>query len=445
MPTFAELEQLLRSRTASARALTEHCLAAAADPAGEGIRTYTERYEAEALEQAERCDERCARGEPVRALEGVPISIKDLFDVAGRVTRAGSVVLEGAPPAGADAPVVASLRAAGAVILGRTNMTEFAYSGLGLNPHFGTPRNPYDRAAGRIPGGSSSGAAVSVTDGMAAVAIGSDTGGSVRIPAALCGIVGWKPTAARISRDGVLPLSRSFDSIGPLAADLAGCLRIDAVLTGMASPPPAALPGLRLAVPRELRSLDTDASVAAAIDRALGRIARAGVELEERPIPELETIPETGLGPIIVGAEAYAWHRSLIERSGARYDPRVRARLELGAAFPAWRYLEALELRAQHIAAARAALAGCAGWLMPTVPIVAPLLAQLEDDAAYLATNRLVLRNSSIVNFLDGCALSLPCHRPGEAPVGLTIAGLAHWDARILALAQSLEPVLRAA
>jgi aspartyl-tRNA(Asn)/glutamyl-tRNA(Gln) amidotransferase subunit A len=450
MLKLAELEAYLQSGALTARALAEQCLRAARDPAGEGARTYTELLEATARAEAERADERRAarrRGgaEALPGLEGIPVSIKDLFDVAGRVTRASSIARPDAAPATVDAPVVSRLRAAGAVIIGCTNMTEFAYSGLGLNAHFGTPANPFERSARRIPGGSSSGAAVSVTDELAAIAIGSDTGGSVRIPAALCGLVGWKPTAARISREGVLPLSRSFDSVGPLAADVAGCVRVDAVLTGEAPPAPLEeLKGRRLAVPRELRRLDVERAVSSAIDRALERIARAGVELDERDIPAIEGVPASGLGPVIVGAEAYAWHRSNLERHGDRYDARVRKRLELGAAFPAWQYLDALDGRARCIAAARAALAGCEGWLMPTVPIIAPRMAELEDEATYVAVNRLVLRNSSIVNLLDGCALSLPCHRPGEAPVGITLAGLGQTDARVLAMGQALEQTLNA-
>ncbi|HLW25967.1 MAG TPA: amidase [Steroidobacteraceae bacterium] len=445
MLKLADLEQILRSRSTTARALAEQCLAAARDPLGEGARTYTELFEDTARAEAERSDERRLRDEDLGALEGIPVSVKDLFDLEGRVTRAASRARVDAAPALADAPVIVRLREAGAVILGRTNMTEFAYSGLGLNPHFGTPLNPFDRPARRIPGGSSSGAAVSVTDGLAAIAIGSDTGGSVRIPAALCGLVGWKPTAARISREGVLPLSRSLDSIGPLAADLAACIRVDTVLSGDAPPPERPdLTRVRLAVPTRLKTLDTDAPVRTAFARALERIARQGVVLEEREIPEIEDAPASGLGPLIVGSEAFAWHRQNLARHGLLYDPRVRARLELGAAIHAWQYLEALEGRSLRIAALRPALAGCSGWLMPTVPMIAPRIDELTDDVTYVAVNRLVLRNASIVNLLDGCAVSLPCHRPGEAPVGLTLAGLAHTDAQILALAQALEPVLGA-
>lgn len=431
-------------REPSATASAEESLAAARDPGGEGARVYTELLEASALEQANRSDARLASGYPARALEGLPISVKDLFDIAGSVTRAASLALPDASPAIADAPVIARLRAAGAVIVGKTNMTEFAYSGLGLNLHFGTPLNPFDRRAQRIPGGSSSGAAISVSDRMAVAAIGSDTGGSIRIPAALCGLVGWKPTVSRVSREGVYPLSTSFDSIGPIAADVASCARIDEVLTGETarSEPRQDLMGVRLAVPRTLLGADTDSPVAAAIGRALTSLSKAGALLAELPLPEIVEVPTVGAGAVIVGSEAYAWHRRNIAVHGLLYDPRVRVRLERGAAYSAWEYLDALRCRTAAIEAAGRALRGFDGWLMPTVPIIAPRIADLAAEEAYVGTNKLVLRNSSIVNFLGGCAVSLPCHAPGEPPVGLTFAALGNSDLRVLAIAAALERAL---
>jgi aspartyl-tRNA(Asn)/glutamyl-tRNA(Gln) amidotransferase subunit A len=428
----------------SARALTERCLASSRDPRGEGLRVYTELFEEAALDSATRSDERLAIGRPARALEGVPISIKDLFDVAGSVTRAASIALSEAAPAESDAPVVSRLRAAGAVIVGKTNMTEFAYSGLGLNPHFGTPLNPYDRGARRIPGGSSSGAAVSVSDGLAVAAVGSDTGGSVRIPAALCGLVGWKPTASRVSREGVYPLSTSFDSIGPIAADVARCACLDEVLSGETGRPEplASVRGLHLAVPIDLLSADTDASVARSVARALTGLSKAGAILTELVLPEIVEVPKVGAGAVIVGSEAYAWHRRNLAEQGPLYDPRVRARLERGAEYSAWEYLDALRCRAAAIRAAARALQGYEGWLMPTVPIVAPRIEELASEQAYVEINKRVLRNSSIVNFLGGCAVSLPCHAAAEPPVGLTFAAPGNSDLRALAVAAALERAL---
>ncbi len=426
----------------SAIAATEECLAAARDPRGEGVRVYTELFDQAAIAEARAADERRARGAVPRALEGLPISVKDLFDIEGSVTRAASAALPDAVPAKADAAAIARLRAAGAIILGKTNMTEFAYSGLGLNPHFGTPLNPFDRAARRIPGGSSSGAAVSVGDRMALAGIGSDTGGSVRIPAALCGLTGWKPTASRVSREGVYPLSTSFDSIGPIAADIACCALIDGILSGDPASPPQRredLRGARFALPSPLLSADVDRTVGAAIERTLSALSRAGARLEELPLPEIAQVPATGAGVVIVGAEAYSWHRANIAARGELYDPRVRARIERGAAYSAWEYLDALRCRSANIEAARRALQGFDAWLMPTVPMVAPRIADLEADEAYVETNKLMLRNSSIVNFLGGCAASLPCHAPGEAPVGLTCAALGGADRPLLAVAAALE------
>lgn len=443
----------LRSHEGSAKALVEECLAAARDPRGEGSRVYTELLADAALRAADDADERlrASRGrEPrsvdgaARPLEGVPISIKDLFDLQGTVTRAASLALPETAPAAADAPAVARLRAAGAIFIGRTNMTEFAYSGLGLNPHFGTPRNPYDRAAGRIPGGSSSGAAVSVSDRMAAAALGTDTGGSVRIPAALCGLVGWKPTARRISREGVFPLSPSFDSVGPIALDVASCALLDAVLTGAATEGTsrAGLAGVRLAIPAALLATDTDAAVAAATERAFDLLRRAGAELIERPLREITDVPAVGAGPVIAGSEAYAGHRLNLRQRGTLYDPRVRERLERGAAYGAWEYLDALRCRAASIEAVGRALREFDGWLLPTVPRIAPRIAELAPVDTYVETNKLFLRNTSIVNFLDGCAISLPCHRPGDAPVGLMLAGVPGSDLAVLGLAREMERVL---
>jgi aspartyl-tRNA(Asn)/glutamyl-tRNA(Gln) amidotransferase subunit A len=260
------------------------------------------------------------------ALEGVPVSVKDLFDVAGQVTTAGSIALKDAPPAQADAPVVARLRAAGAVILGRTNMTEFAFSGLGLNPHYGTPGNPFDRA--RIPGGSSSGAAVSLADGMAAMGLGTDTGGSVRIPSAFCGLVGLKPTQARVPLAGCVPLSTSLDSIGPLARTVACCAATDAILAGEPAEPLPDMPveGLRLLAPTNVLREEMDATVAGALDRALRRLADAGARIVERAVPELDELPQLSAKGGFAAAESWAWHRGLIARKAAAYDPRVLER-----------------------------------------------------------------------------------------------------------------------
>ena len=445
--TLSDLSAALAAGRTTAQALAEDAVERARDPAGEGARVFTAHAGDKAIAAARASDALRAAGAARSPLEGLPISVKDLFDIAGETTRAGSIVLTGAPPAARHATIVARLLAAGAVLVGRTNMTEFAYSGLGLNPHYGTPKNPYDRATGRIPGGSSSGAAVSVTDGMAAAAIGTDTGGSVRIPAALCGLAGFKPTARRVPARGTLPLSSSLDSIGPLAPSVACCALVDAVLSGdeRDAPAPAELRGLRLAVPTTLVLEGVDKTVAAAFRAALSALSAAGATVTEIAVPEFADLLQINAQGGLPGAEAWAWHRAMIARDGARYDPRVRLRIERGAAMSAADYVDVLRAREAWTASVEARIAPFDALVLPTVPVVAPPIAPLvADDALYGAANVLILRNSTLINFLDGCALSVPCHAPGTAPVGLMIAGAGGSDRRILATGMAVEAALAA-
>ncbi|MGE8615329.1 MAG: amidase [Achromobacter veterisilvae] len=440
--TLNDLNLALREGRTSSVALTEAALARAQDEAGEGARVFTRLYAESALAQARASDTLRAAGIVRSAVDGLPISIKDLFDVEGETTMAGSVAREGEPAADADAEVVQRLIAAGAVIIGRTNMTEFAYSGLGINPHYGTPLNPYDRATGRIPGGSSSGAAVSVSDGMAAAAIGSDTGGSVRIPAALCGLTGFKPSAWRVSMAGVLPLSANLDSIGPIAASVRCCAELDAILSGDGGPVPEAMPlrGLRLAVPTTLALDAIDKHVAESFAAAVARLKGAGALVDEIAVPEFAELAAINAKGGFTAAEAWAWHRDLIARAGKRYDPRVVSRIIRGKDMSAADYLDLLDAREAWVAAVDRRIAGYDALIMPTTPIVAPAVADLQaSDDAYYAANGLILRNPTLINFLDGCALSLPCQAAGTAPVGLMIAGSNGADRRILAIGLSVE------
>src|SRR5215471_15884209 len=277
-PTLAALADDLETGRTSARKLVEECIARIADPAGEGQRTFIHVDKDAALEAADAMDRlRRAHAAPSR-FAGIPVSIKDLFDIKGQVTRAGSRALEDSAPAAADAPVVARLRRAGFVAIGRTNMTEFAYSGIGINPHYGTPKGAWNRSAGHVPGGSSSGAAVSVVDGMAHGALGTDTGGSCRIPAAFNGIVGFKPTQRRIPLDGGVPLSFSLDSYGPLARSVNCCAILDAVLANepVTALRPRPVKDLRFAVPTTVALDDLDDAVAKTFDRALAALSKAG-------------------------------------------------------------------------------------------------------------------------------------------------------------------------
>jgi len=451
LPTLHHLaDELAAGRTTSVT-LTQAALDRAADPAGEGARVYTRLYAGQALAAAQASDLLRAAGLARSPIEGLPISIKDLFDVAGETTLAGSVARRGEAAAGETALAIRRLQAAGAVVLGRTNMTEFAYSGLGINPHYGTPKNPWDRATGRIPGGSSSGAAVSVTDGMAVAAIGSDTGGSVRIPSALCGLTGFKPTARRVPLTGALPLATHLDSVGPLAASVGCCAVLDAIMAGEepVDLKPASLAGARLALPTTLVLDDMDATVAAAFDRALTALRAAGARITDIAIPEFAELAAINAKGGFTAAEAWAWHRELLARKGDAYDPRVASRIARGREMTAADFIELLAARQRWIAAVEERIAGYDALIMPTVPVIAPAIAPLlADEALYFQTNALVLRNPTLINFLDGCALSLPCHRAGDAPVGLTLAaGGVHAggaDARVLALGQAVEQALAA-
>ncbi len=444
LPITDQMAALEAGQTTS-RELVEKCLAAAADPSGEGARAFTRIYDTSARHGADAIDKQRRTVVDLGSLLGLPISVKDLFDVAGEPTPAGSKVLKNAPPATKDAAVIKRLRAAGAILVGRTNMTEFAFSGLGINPHYGTPRNPYDRTNGRIPGGSSSGAAVSVADGMAAAAIGTDTGGSLRIPAALCGLTAFKPTARRVPLQGVLPLSRSLDSVGAIAPTVACCARIDAVLSGDAPTPllPCEMAELRVGVLQGYVLDGLDAYVARRFEAALSILSTAGAHLAEVRFSTLHEIPESYAGGGIPAYESYDWHRQLIATQREFYDPRVLVRIQRGKEISQTDYLELMDTRCRIIAEADRAFSDSDVWLLPTVPRIAPVISELvSDDAAYFEANAAMLRNSSIFNFLDGCALSIPCHLPGEAPVGLMLAAPGGQDRKLLRIGLAMETAL---
>ena len=443
MTTLESLAAALDSGATTSRALTEACLEQAEQ--GQGPKAFVLLDRAGALAAAEAMDALRQAGQHPSPYAGIPISVKDLFDVQGQVTRAGSKVLAGAP-ADADAPAIAHLRRAGFVLVGRTNMTEFAYSGLGMNPHYGTPANPWDRGNARIPGGSSSGAVISVTDGMAYAGIGSDTGGSCRIPAALCGIVGYKPTQSNVSLDKVAPLSFSLDSIGSLG-NSPRCVEIlDAIMSG--SSPRAQvsrdISGLRLLAPTNFVLNGMDEKVSADFTRALERLRTAGAQIDERPLEPLDRLPGINAKGGFAAAEAVHWHADLMAKNPEGYDPRVIVRIRKGEAQTAADYITLMQDRARYIADVAAALAGYDALVLPTVPTVAPRIADLDaDEQAYGDTNLLMLRNPSVINFLDGCAISLPMHDEGTAPTGLMIAQTGGGDAQVFALAHGITGVLR--
>jgi aspartyl-tRNA(Asn)/glutamyl-tRNA(Gln) amidotransferase subunit A len=435
---------LVAGRTTS-RALVEAALARITDSAGEGSRAFVKVYHEAARAAADAQDRLREAGYVASPLAGLPVSIKDLFDVAGERTLAGSRALDDATPAKSDAPIVARLKAAGAVIIGRTNMTEFAFSGVGINPHYGTPGNPHDRNL--IPGGSSAGAPVSVADGMAAVAIGTDTGGSVRIPAALCGLVGFKPTQYRVPCDGAVPLSATLDSIGPIGVSVACCALTDAVMAGERAEIPGTIApdGLRLGIPQTVMLDDLEAPVAAAFKRAVSALARAGARIIKLPLEMLGDYARINIKGGLPVAEAFAWHESLIERRGQDYDPRIRTRIGRGRDMTAAEYIRLVNARADFIRRFDAETAGLDALVMPTVPMTAPPIAAFARDEDYARLNLKLLRNTAIINFVDRCALTLPIETPETAPVGLMVVGRHGEDRRLLAIGIGIETLLEGA
>ncbi len=428
------------STTATQRVAS--ALEGAASPAAQHV--FTQLYADAARAAAQQRDAEAQAGRSLGALHGVCITLKDNIDVAGETTMAGGVVCAVEAPALLDAPVVQRLRDAGAVVLGKTNMSEFAFSGVGINPHHGTPANPADPAHARVPGGSSSGAAVSVALGLAEAGIGTDTGGSIRIPAALCGLVGYKSTQARIPCTGVMELSRTLDTVGSITRSVRACLAVDAVLSQQPLPIDAAnLRGLRFAVPQTLMMDDVDATVSQAFARTLRRISEAGAQVVEIPFTALGDIAALSMPGGFSPIESYAAHHARLERGANQIDHRVVARMMLGKGISAQDYLELHNRRHAWIAAAQQTLHGFNAMLCPTVPMVAPLTEPLlKDDDAFFKVNRLLLRNPSAINYMDGCAWSLPCHETGELPVGLMVSGIAGQDVHLARVALALENLI---
>jgi aspartyl-tRNA(Asn)/glutamyl-tRNA(Gln) amidotransferase subunit A len=423
----------------------EASIAAAISPANRHALLRTT-FEA-ARESARLAELRRAGGAVPLPLGGLAVSVKDLFDIQGEVTTAGSTVLADRPPAAADCPAVARLRRAGAAFIGRSNMSEFAFSGVGINPHHGTPANPATAALDarpRIPGGSTSGGAVSVASGAAWCALGSDTGGSIRIPAALQGLVGFKNTARLTPTEGAVPLSTTLDTACAITRSVRDAVLLHEILAERtASLARRPLSALRLAVPTRLMLDGLEAPVAAAFERSLRVLRDAGAQIDEIALAPLLGAAEVNATGGFSPAEAWAWHRGLLAQHEAAYDPRVALRIRRGASMSAADYIDLLNARRAWIATMSSAMQGFDAMLSPTVPCVAPLLAPLiAEDAAFFAANTLLLRNPSIVNLFDGCALSLPCQRAGEMPVGLMVWSGALQDDTVLDVSLTIEAAL---
>lgn len=446
MKTLEKFRQALANNQTTSRDIIEECLARIEDKEGEGRRVFIHVDPEAVRSEADAIDRLRKDGIEPSPYAGIPISVKDLFDIQGQKTLAGSKVLAGSSPAEKDCTVVTRLRAAGFIIIGRTNMTEFAYSGLGLNPHYGTPKNPYDRHSQRIPGGSSSGGAISVSDGMAAAALGTDTGGSCRIPAAMSGIVGFKPTASRIPTDGSIPLSTSLDSVGTLAHSTKCCAVLDSILSAkedLSMPPPIDLGEIRFGVVTDYVLDDMEHNVESAFTNALSKLRQKGIEVVDVSFPELYEIPTSFTKGGLAAAEAYAWHRPLLEGNIDKYDPRVSSRIMRGQEQSAADYIDLLNARSEMIKKAETVASSFDILVFPTVPIIAPLFSELENDDDYARINLLALRNPTVTNILDRCAISIPVQEPETAPVGLMLMGGNGTDRNLLSVSIAVEAIVR--
>ena len=440
--TIVEVNARLTRGDTTREALVNQALVGAASSAAAHV--FTKLYADAALAAARNADAAHAAGVVQPALAGLPVTIKDLYGVAGETTMSGSIVCRGEPVQLADAPAVARLRAAGSAIIGKTNMTEFAFSGVGINPHYGTPVNPADPTVARIPGGSSSGAAVSVALVLAVAGLGSDTGGSIRIPAALNGLVGFKSTQNRVPLEGALELSRSLDTVCAMTRSVGDCLIVDAVLSGAMLPVRRRpLAGMRFAIPQTVLLDGLEPAVAQAFSRAVATLSQAGALIVDIKLSELAEIPALnapgGLSPV----EAYAEHHARLARAKESFDPRVAMRMMLGATVTAQQYIALQDNRRDWIARTERAVEGFDAILCPTVPIIAPEIAKLvESDEVFFKANGLLLRNTFAINFLDGCAFSIPCQTQGELPVGLMVSSVRGDDARLAAVALAVELAL---
>ncbi len=400
-----------------------------------------------ALKEAAASRKRHREGRPAGPLDGVPIAWKDLVDMAGERTTAGSALFAESAPKRHDAPIVANLAAAGMVALGKTNLSEFAFSALGLNPHFGTPRNPRDAVTPRIAGGSSSGAAVAVAAGLAPCAIGSDTGGSIRAPAAFCGIVGFKTSEGRIDKHGVFPLSRTLDTIGPLAHTVEDCVLIDGALRGQSATRvrPHDLSGVQFVVPDKSGIDDVDAAVAANLETVMKRLAAAGARVMSRPVPSIGAMRAlTAQHGSLVAIEAYAEHRAIFDSADAqRMDRRVAARAMGGRAASGHDVISLQRGRERLIAALADELKG-ALLVLPATPMTAPSIDALErDDELFRVTNLRAIHYTLLGNLFRTCGLALPSGTDAAGlPTGVQFLAPGGDDDRLLSIGLSVETAL---
>lgn len=444
--TALEMGRAIEAGKLDPRDLTRKAFAAARelDP---DRRVFSHVMETRAQAEADGAYQRATAGLRRHPLDGVPVSWKDLFDSAGTATSAGTLPLKNRIPT-RDAEVLARATRAGLVAMGKTNMTELAFSGLGINPHFGTPANAFDDRVERVPGGSSSGAAISVARGICAAAIGTDTGGSVRIPAAWNGLVGLKTTSGLLPLEGVLPLSHSFDTIGPLTRDVADAGAMLSVLAGQKYRPVEAsdLSQAVFLLPGGVAWSDLDEGIALALEEAIRRLIHAGARIIEAPLPELEAIHALAWAPgkSRLVAEAYAnWHE-ILEAHGEMIFPPVHARVLAGAKLSATDLVAADSERRAITARYLAATAGYDGVLLPSVQITPPPIAQLiAGGPEYFKANLGALRNTTMGNQLGLCAITLPIgYDACGIPVGLMLQSAPYTEQKLLSLALAMETAL---
>jgi aspartyl-tRNA(Asn)/glutamyl-tRNA(Gln) amidotransferase subunit A len=442
--SITEVRRRISSNEISTKEYVLQCIENIKNVSGEGAKAFLYVAEDEAITTAQSQDALLKMGLQNGPLSGVTVSIKDLFDIAGQVTASGSNVLRDNASATVDSEVVSRIRRAGGIVVGRTNMTEFAYSGLGLNPHFGTPLNPYDRSNGRIPGGSTSGGAISVTDQMAIIAVGSDTGGSCRIPAALCGIVGFKSTASRYSMAGILPLSRSLDSVGILAPTVQCCQIMDGILFDgpKINNFEVSINRLNIGVLENVVLEGMDKDVKKNYLRTIEVLKKSGANLRTINSKVFERVIQLQGQPKIVSAEANSEFESILALKGKGVDPRVSTRITKGKEITSAVYIQTLVERKLLIQAWRQEFLNDDVWVMPTVPVIAPLLDDLRLDEKYFECNSLMLRNPGLINFLDGCALSIPNHFGEEPPTGLMLVSPGNTDESLLRCGVAVEKML---
>ena len=393
------------------------------------------------------------KSDSLSPLAGIPIALKDLFNIRNEKTMAGSVVRKYyAEPESDDAEVVAPLRAAGLLFFGRTNMSEFAFSGIGKNPHYGTPLSIWDRETGRLPGGSSSGSAVAVAEGIVAAALGSDTAGSCRIPAAFNGVVGVKPSHGRMSLKGIFPLSPTLDAPGPIAVDVDSCFILDQLMCGQLKPDeplpriqPVNPESLKLLIPDARVMEDLDEEVRIAFERSVEALRTAGIDIRQAPMPVLDHCDDFFIERPLVVREVWQFHRQMLEQHLDEYDPFVGLRMSAGADISDEEQQDRYRERQQIVGSFNQQFASLEvdALLYPTVACIPPAISETGDEDNARRVNLRCLRNTATVNYFDGCSISLPCHQPGEAPVGLMLSAANGDDDRLYQLAAAVETLLK--